>query len=352
MELPIIISVLIAIAAIIGFFWSRSKPDSNANLSIPTGLSEARAAINPTLAPALDLSLLPEQFIVLDLETTGLSPETDEIIEFGAIRVDRDKENHASFSALVRPVRRIPRNIAELTGITQEMVDNDGIPLAEALPQFVEFIGDLPLVTFNADFDLGFLRNAAALHGFTIKNRYACALKMVRRAWPGLPSYRLAALAKMGNLSDDDTHRALGDCKRTVIVFTSSVSRIGEEIQWSTPQLHWREAVKYNAVRDANRAFVAETRPLEISDPAQAVTRYEEAMVRMYGYEKLFATDRGDDHILDRLTLCLWKSTCYRELVDRVNEYVGAFPQAKSSLMDSVLKRSTKAAAKLLPSDH
>jgi len=81
---------------------------------------------------------------------------------------------------------------------------------------------------------MGFLWNAAKRQGLAIENRYACALKLARRAWPGLPSYRLADLAKIGNLSDDDTHRALGDCKRAVIIFASAVSQIGEEIRCPT----------------------------------------------------------------------------------------------------------------------
>lgn len=179
-------------------------------------------------------SLLPRQFVVLDLETTGLSPERDEIIEFGAIRVTLDAENHDTFQVLVKPLRKVPALITEITGITQRMVDREGLPLEEALHQFVEFIGDLPLVTFNADFDMGFLHSAARRHGVAIPNRYTCALKRARRAWPGLASYRLAELARLGNLPDDDTHRALGDCRRALIIFTSATSILGQAARWET----------------------------------------------------------------------------------------------------------------------
>jgi len=309
--------------------------------------SNSQRVVTTASPPSSDPPILPEQFIVLDLETTGLNPEIDEIIEFGAIRVNRDQNNHTTFSTLVKPEGKVPRPITEITGITQGMVDNEGLPLAEAMPQFVEFIGDLPLVTFNADFDMGFLQNAAKRQGLTIKNRYTCALKMARRAWPGLPSYRLVALAKMGNLPDEDTHRALGDCKRALIVFASAVKEIGEKVAWSTPSPDWRVAVKYHAARDANRAFVAETRSLEATDPAQAVIRYTEAMGRMYEYEKLIAGRWGDDHILDRLTLCLSKQARYQELVDCVEQFVGLFPDVESSIMTGILKRKTKAEHKL-----
>jgi DNA polymerase III epsilon subunit family exonuclease len=183
-----------------------------------------------------DLStLLPRYFVVLDFETTGLRPERDEIIEFGAIRVTLDAETQATFQTLVKPVRKIPAKITEITGITQEMVDRDGLPLEDALRQFMEFIGDLPLVTFNAEFDIGFLHNAARKNDVQIANRYTCALKRARRAWPGLASYRLADLAKLGNLSDVDTHRALGDCNRALIVFTAATSTLGKKVRWTTP---------------------------------------------------------------------------------------------------------------------
>jgi len=64
------------------------------------------------------LILLPEEFVVLDLETTGLDPIEDEIIEFGAIRVNIRSDTHDTFQELVKPERRIPRNIAQITGIT------------------------------------------------------------------------------------------------------------------------------------------------------------------------------------------------------------------------------------------
>jgi DNA polymerase III subunit epsilon len=105
---------------------------------------------------------------------------------------------------------------------------------------FIDFIQDLPLVTFNAQFDMGFLHYAAKRHGRVIKNRYTCALKLSRRAWPGLPSYRLHDLVKMGKLSDEDTHRAIGDCKRTMIVFTAAASGVGMKVKWTVPMSQGR----------------------------------------------------------------------------------------------------------------
>ncbi len=175
-----------------------------------------------------DLSILPERFVVFDLETTGLKSDVHEIIEIGAIRVNRYSDNHDTFEALVRPSKKIPKRITEITGITQDMVEKDGDSLEIALAQFIEFVGDLPLVSFNAEFDMAFLTAAVQKNqaGALANNPVSCAMKMARRAWPGRKSYRLTDLAKDGGLPADATHRALGDCKRTVIVYTAAAAKL------------------------------------------------------------------------------------------------------------------------------
>lgn len=292
-------------------------------------------------------SWLPEEFVVLDLETTGLSPVTDEIIEIGAIRFRIGAETHATFQSLVKPEKAISQTISRLTGITQQMVKNDGLPAAEALEEFTTFIGELPLVTFNAPFDMGFLWNAGKKHGMVIKNRYACALQMSRRAWPELPSHRLADLAKIASLPDDDTHRALGDSTRALHIFAAAVSKIGLKVRWEYYPLDWHLMVEYNKVRDANLSFCAQTRPLESRDISLAISRYAEAMARMYEYEGAVDGRYANAQILDRLTLCLWKTGQYSELVESIEKFVRTFPDVESSLMTAVLKRKERAVSKI-----
>lgn len=165
---------------------------------------------------------LTEQFVVFDLETTGLDPSRCEIIEIGAIRVNRDSNMHDTFEALLKPSIPIPARITEITGITNAMVEAEGEEPAKALAEFKAFVGMLPLVAYNADFDMAFLRSAGERHGVKIGNRITCALKEARRAWPGLPSYKLADLAARGNLDVSGTHRALKDCQLALIVYASA----------------------------------------------------------------------------------------------------------------------------------
>lgn len=169
------------------------------------------------------------RFVVFDLETTCLDPRRHEIIEIGAIRVNSDSDGPDTFQALVKPLKRIPKAITELTGISQSMVVRDGYTLRAALKEFVEFIGKLPLVSFNAQFDMAFLQSAAKRHRIVICNRASCALKIARRAWPGRVSYQLCDLAKARRLSAEDTHRALGDCRRTLLIYSAAASRLARK---------------------------------------------------------------------------------------------------------------------------
>lgn len=190
-------------------------------LALLAYLAKSRARLRLNLAP------LPEQFVVFDLETTGLDPNKHEIIEIGAIRVNRDSSEHDTFQQLVKPSGRVPKKITQLTGITQAMVDSEGEPLEKALREFLGFAGELRLVSFNASFDMAFLHNAADKYSFTVSNQVSCALKMARRAWPGRRSYRLTDLAKDGHLSRAGTHRALGDCQRAMIVYAAAAAKLG-----------------------------------------------------------------------------------------------------------------------------
>jgi DNA polymerase III subunit epsilon len=167
--------------------------------------------------------MLPEQFVIYDLETTGLNCENHEIIEIGAIKASRDSDLHVTFQTLVMPVGRISAKITQITGLDRTALKNGGIPIKEALENFIEFVGDLPMVAYNEQFDHGFLENACQTNGLPVlKNKRHCALKMARRAWPRLGNYKLSSLAKVGGLAMDNEHRALGDCRRTLIVFVAA----------------------------------------------------------------------------------------------------------------------------------
>lgn len=187
----------------------------------------------------INFAILPSQFVVFDLETTGLNCEADEIIEIGAIKVDKenliinkstDELKAKSFQVLIKPAKRIPKKITEITNITQKMIDDSGESLGEAISQFLEFIGDVPLVTFNSNFDMPFLKKAVKKvnSDMKLKNKVSCALKMARRAWPGLNSYKLSSLSTLMGLDTSDSHRALGDTKRALAVYLHAATKLNQ----------------------------------------------------------------------------------------------------------------------------
>jgi len=172
-------------------------------------------------------AFVPEHFVIVDLETTGLDADTHEIIELAALKVQRDPARHTTFAALVTPVHPVPSAITALTGITQAMLDHQGKPVSEVMTTFVDFVGEARLVFFNAPFDYAFLSKAAKGIGRTMHNPVSCALDMARRAWPGLRSYQLVALAQSHGLDTRGHHRALTDCALTLPIYCAAAAQLG-----------------------------------------------------------------------------------------------------------------------------
>ena len=115
-------------------------------------------------------------FVFFDLETTGLNPRGDRIIEIAGLRVAARGEIADRFHRLVRIEGPVPRFITSITGITDDMLQ-DQEPIAEALPRFIDFVGDLPLVAYNVSFDMGFLSAAAGRLRLKVKNVSVCACR-------------------------------------------------------------------------------------------------------------------------------------------------------------------------------
>lgn len=159
-------------------------------------------------------------FCVLDIETTGFSPERDSIIELAVIRsTTRDGITREQvLNEVIRPPGNIPKRIRELTGITNETVaEADTIDVV--LPRVLAFVGDAPIVAHNAHFDRRFLEHKARLMGMTFaENEWVCTMRMAQRVPLGAP-YRLAAVAEKLNVPVAGSHRALRDCQATIGVF-------------------------------------------------------------------------------------------------------------------------------------
>ncbi|MBQ8598831.1 MAG: PolC-type DNA polymerase III, partial [Oscillospiraceae bacterium] len=158
------------------------------------------------------------EFIVFDLETTGLSASSERITEIGAVRV-RDGNVLESFNTFVNPEKAIPVNITELTGITDAMV-KDAPKEKEAMEQFRDFIGDNAiLIAHNADFDCGFLRQAYNRCGFSFGNTYIDTVAMARAMFPNLKNHKLNTVAEYLKCGDFNHHRACDDAAVLAKIF-------------------------------------------------------------------------------------------------------------------------------------
>lgn len=160
------------------------------------------------------MSVFDRPIVMLDFETTGLSPLMgDRITEVAALRIV-DGEVRERYVSLINCGVRIPSFITSLTGITQEMVDS-APPVRRVLPELLEFIGADTLSAHNASFDEKFLKGEAGRLGMAPAHQaLLCSLKLSRRLFPGMPSYKLGALSRqLGLHFRSAAHRAEADAE-------------------------------------------------------------------------------------------------------------------------------------------
>lgn len=166
-------------------------------------------------------------YVALDLETTGLRPKYDRILEIGALKV-RDGEVVDTYQTFVDPRMKIPGYITELTGITQDMVE--GQPLQkEAVQGFFDFCGEMPLVGHNIMFDYSFLKHQAVNLGRAFEKEAADTLTIARRAFPGLPSRSLESMCSYYAIDRTHAHRAYDDARASMELYEYLWKEFGDK---------------------------------------------------------------------------------------------------------------------------
>lgn len=182
------------------------------------------------------LEFFPEGLIAIDLETTGLSPLVDRIIEIAAFKVT--PEGDSIFSTLIDPEIPIPAHTIAIHNITDSMVA--GFPkLIEVLPEMKEFLGELPIVAHNAKFDLGFI--VMGLQREKIKLSSAliyCSCKMSRVTHKEMVNHKLGTLVKELNIPLVNHHRALDDAYASLKIFLHGLLRIKPERSMDEQKAH------------------------------------------------------------------------------------------------------------------
>lgn len=174
------------------------------------------------------------KFVAFDLETTGIKPQTDMIVEIGAVLFEG---SHAvkTYGTLVDPGVPIPPDASAVNGITNEMVQ--GKPrVADVLAGFADFCGDLPLVAHNAPFDFKFLLEDVKLHrGAAPKGVVLDTLPLARKVFPGLPNYKLWTLVRHFNFPSGTFHRAEEDSAYCGLLFDRIVQTLEMRREPCTP---------------------------------------------------------------------------------------------------------------------
>ena len=172
-------------------------------------------------------------YVLYDLETTGISCNDDEVIEISAVKV-RNGAVIEEFSSLVNPGRPIPYAASAVNHITDEMVAN-APDFREVLKSFLNFAGEDILVGHNIHtFDMKFLyRDCERFFGQTLTNDYIDTLKLARLCIPKLSHHRLGDLAEFYGISTEGAHRALNDCRMNQQIFEKMGPMVEESVKKS-----------------------------------------------------------------------------------------------------------------------
>lgn len=166
-----------------------------------------------------------DRYVALDIETTGLNPSIDRIIEIGMARIEEGVITQ-QYATLINPGISISERITELTGIHNEELE--GMPrITDVIERVVNFIGDYPILGHNVTFDYSFIKKAAVNASLTVNNAGIDTLKIARRLLPETPHKNLSYLCEYFNIVPGRSHRAYDDAV--------SASRLYDELRKIKP---------------------------------------------------------------------------------------------------------------------
>ena len=168
-------------------------------------------------------------FVVFDVETTGAKVPPCRVTEIGAFRISQGRIVD-EFQTLINPLMPIPAFIAELTGISDEMVKN-APQFHEVADEFLEFIGDAVLVAHNAPFDIRFINYEIGkiFDGYRLGNPHLCTVQLSRKLLPNIENHRLHTVADFYSITIENRHRAGDDALATAKIFVEFLNLFAEE---------------------------------------------------------------------------------------------------------------------------
>ena len=162
-------------------------------------------------------------YVFFDLETTGLTPKRDRIIEIAALRFDRASGEVESFQSLVKPDRPIPAFVRAMTGLDDQAFA-DAPEARDALMAFFAFVGDDPVVAYNIGFDHAFIVAEAEREGLTAPTETVCAMRFAQSRVKDVPNHRLETVARALDCPRPRARRAMEDCLTGLTVFEKTLA--------------------------------------------------------------------------------------------------------------------------------
>ena len=215
-------------------------------------------------SPAAPGSSIPSDvlWVSLDLETTGLSVDTDEIIEVGAVKY-RGGQRVETFSHLVNPRRPLSQFIQSLTGITDAELA-EAPPFSDVAPKLQAFVGAASVIGHNIPFDLGFLQKKGVRFSGPVFDTWDLASAFL----PRLGGYTLGGIARHFGIIHDHAHRAVHDAETTMAIFLRMVQRLAElpldlqaEVQRIADRSEWGMRLLFRDVMRVNQRMVYSSEP-------------------------------------------------------------------------------------------
>ncbi|MGN6484051.1 MAG: exonuclease domain-containing protein, partial [Thermomicrobiales bacterium] len=259
------------------------------------------------------------RFVAVDVETSGVDPARDEIIEIAVIVFERDGIVE-EFAQTIRPKHPVSLDIQRLTGITEAELDA-GKPWEEVRPEVERLLGSLPIVGHSVQFDVAFLQAA----GLRVLNRQLDTYQLASALIPDLPNYSLQTVANALGipLTDDDRHRALADTAAAYLSFCRLLDRIDSydtstlmQVADYAAQASWPEAVLFRNAADRELpgpifhidGSLKDSRqpPLEFAftdsreKPEPLRKTGSDRPIDLHAVEHLLAPDGPLPHVLDR----------------------------------------------------
>ncbi|MDP4118100.1 MAG: PolC-type DNA polymerase III, partial [Bacillota bacterium] len=200
------------------------------------------------------------EFVVFDIETTGLHCQEDRIIEIGAVKINKGVVTDR-FSTFVNPEMKLSQQTTELTSIKDADVEN-APKIGEVLPEFLEFCGNSVLVAHNATFDVGFIRINATKYSLPFNPCYVDTLNLCRALYNERKTHGLAAMVKHLNIELLNHHRAVDDAEATAEIMKRCIEKLKSHEIVNLTEFNTKLApLNPSRVKDYHIIFLAKNKP-------------------------------------------------------------------------------------------